>query len=939
MKKALLIITSIFLSALTFAQYPAGSSVDCNGQLQVKGFQLCNAQGNAIQLRGMSSHNIDSYSQFFTQGSMATLAGDWRADVVRVSMPIGSAEGTDYISNPALQNTVMDIVNLAGQYGLYAIIDWHLLASTTGFTESGNPNTYVTQAKTFFQNMATKFNGQKHVIYEICNEPSGCNWSDIVTYANVIIPAIRAIDPNALIIVGTPNWCQRVDLAANAPLSYSNILYAFHIYAASHKTAGYGSYLQTAANKIALISTEFSPSLSSGDGTLDTTSCNNWMNLFAGQNYNGLNPNGQKISWCNWSLCDKVESSAALVAGASIEGGWSNNDLTTSGLYIKNKILNPLIPSTCTSIGPFNLTVSSTTGGSVLINPQLASYPKGTKVTLTATANSNSKFNGWTGYLTGKQPSISFTMNRDMIVKALFVDTTNFIKNGDFGNGTNFWILGKYQSTVVPAISILDTIDDGLGHYNWYAQSPTILTTLIPASGKHVGEAQVIVQRPGKEDWNIQLATSAAAVFKLDSGNKYMLTFDAYASKPRFINANVGENGRDNNKDGDLYTGYSRFLMVGLTTKKTTYNMPFVMKFKRDTTCRLEFDCGFYSLKDSVWIDNISLVKVGNDPSPGPYALNVAKTSGGSIRLEPAKTLYTSGEVVKIYAQPFTGYKWKRFLGIVNDSVNNPLTITIKSDINVNVLFEEAKEQIMNGVFFRTKPTFWSFKKTCGTTGTSGIISNQFQIYVTNQGTSDTCFKLYQANLNIENGKKYTLSFKAYVGKNDLPRNIRVGIGQSSAPYTKYTKNFDIISIDTSKQIRTYSFTMNDATDYNAMLGFYLGNTGSGYSGSGYVYIDNVSLKLDEFVGVNDNNSVRENNLKIYPNPVEDGQLTIDLIDINSKQLLTLTVLDIQGRIMYSNHLHPNSLQHINVSSLNKGLYFVTVQSDHTVYKQKFIIK
>ncbi len=927
------LILLLLNSGFIYAQYPAGSPVDCNGKLQVKGNQLCNEAGNPIQLRGMSSHNINDYGQFFTHGSMATLAGDWGVSVVRVAMPISSTTDTDYLHDPLLQNTVMDVVNLAGQYGVYAIIDWHLQ-----YTD-GDPNQYVTQAKTFFQNMATAFKGQKHVMFEICNEPSG-NWTNIQTYANTIIPAIRAIEPNAIIIVGTPNWCQQVDQAANSPLSYSNIMYAFHIYTATHKIGGYAHYLQSASSKIALFSTEIGTTVSTGNGIIDTTSANLWLSLYAGQNLNGYNPGNQIVSWCNWSLCDKAESASALVTGASIEGGWSNNDLTTSGLYIKNKIVNPSVPSSCSTPGPFNLTVTSTIGGSISIDPQLASYPKGTKVKLIANTNVDFKFSGWTGYLNGKQDTITITMNRDMIVKALFTSTTSLVQNGDFGTGTNYWSIGKYQSAVAPAITIVDTIEDGKGHYNWYALSPTVLTTLVPSSGKHKGEAQVIVQRPGKDEWNIQLTTTPSAVFKLDSGSKYMLTFDAYASKPRFINAGIGENGRDNNKDGDLFTGYSRFLLVGLTTQKTTYNMPFIMQFKRDTTCRLEFDCGFYSSKDTVWIDNISLAKVGNDLNPGPYSINLAKTEGGSVSIVPAKTLYNTGDTVRIYAKPYTNYKWKSFLGIINDSIHNPSTIIMKkTDINVNALFVPAKEQIMNGVFYRTKPTYWTFKRSCGTTGTTGIINNVFQSYVTNQGTADTCIRLYQSNLNIENGKKYKLTFSAWVDKMVNARNIRVDIGQSTAPYASYTNSLGVITIDTSKLIRTYTFTMNASTDYNATLGFYLGNTASGYSGAGYVYIDNVSLKLDEIDGVNNNNSVYEKQLLVYPNPVSNGQINIDMTDINSKNPLALNIFNLQGQIVFSNMLHANSKQIINVSSLNKGLYFITVQSDNAVYKQKFIVQ
>ena len=42
-------------------------------------------------------------------------------------------------------------------------------------------------------------------------------------------PVIRSHAKNAIIIVGTPNWSQYVDEAADSPLTgYSNIMYALH---------------------------------------------------------------------------------------------------------------------------------------------------------------------------------------------------------------------------------------------------------------------------------------------------------------------------------------------------------------------------------------------------------------------------------------------------------------------------------------------------------------------------------------------------------------------------------------------------------------------------------------------------------------------------------------------------------------------------------------
>jgi hypothetical protein len=45
-----------------------------------------------------------------------------------------------------------------------------------------------------------------------------------------------------------------------------------------------------------------------------------------------------KLSWCNWSIADLTETSAALSPGASATGGWPVSQLKPSGALIRGKI-------------------------------------------------------------------------------------------------------------------------------------------------------------------------------------------------------------------------------------------------------------------------------------------------------------------------------------------------------------------------------------------------------------------------------------------------------------------------------------------------------------------------------------------------------------------------------------------------------------------------
>jgi hypothetical protein len=46
------------------------------------------------------------------------------------------------------------------------------------------------------------------------------------------------------------------------------------------------------------------------------------------------------ISHANWALNDKVEGASALKPGTSTTGNWTDDDLTESGLLVKDIIEN-----------------------------------------------------------------------------------------------------------------------------------------------------------------------------------------------------------------------------------------------------------------------------------------------------------------------------------------------------------------------------------------------------------------------------------------------------------------------------------------------------------------------------------------------------------------------------------------------------------------------
>lgn len=290
-----------------------------NGSLAVEGTKLVDQDGDVVQLRGVSTHGLAWFPQYVNDECFSDLSS-WGANVVRLALYTHESGGYCTDGNQEeLRKLVADGVTYAIANDLYVIIDWHVL-------NEGNPNTYISEASAFFAEISKEYADCPNVIYEICNEPcNGTSWSEIKSYANTIIPLIRANDADAVILVGTPNWSQYVDEAAADPLSgYDNIMYTLHFYAATHKD-DLRARLQTAHEAgLPIFVSEFGICDASGNGSIDTDSANAWIELL----------DADDISYVCWNLSNKNESSAILSSSCAKTNGFMTEDLSEEGKWL-----------------------------------------------------------------------------------------------------------------------------------------------------------------------------------------------------------------------------------------------------------------------------------------------------------------------------------------------------------------------------------------------------------------------------------------------------------------------------------------------------------------------------------------------------------------------------------------------------------------------------
>ena len=317
---------------------PTGSPVATHGKLHVCGTRLCNQAGQAVQLRGISTHGLQWYGwnqRCLDASAMDSLAGSWNADIVRIALYV--QEG-GYETNPAGFRAMVDtLVDEAGKRGLYALIDWHIL-------NPGDPTYKLDRAKEFFRIMAGKHGGKPHVLFEIANEPNGVGWPTVRSYAEQILDIIRhEKGSEAVTIVGTPDWSSfgmsgghSADEIVNNPprdsstqTAYTNIMYTFHFYAASH-TASYRDFVSKYADIVPIFATEWGTPTYSGDGYVDESSTQAWLTLMR----------EKKISWCFWNWSDNGQSTALFKAGTCNAGNtqWTGPALQRSGQIVFDEL-------------------------------------------------------------------------------------------------------------------------------------------------------------------------------------------------------------------------------------------------------------------------------------------------------------------------------------------------------------------------------------------------------------------------------------------------------------------------------------------------------------------------------------------------------------------------------------------------------------------------
>ncbi|NLD98714.1 MAG: family 16 glycosylhydrolase [Fibrobacter sp.] len=246
--------------------------------------------------------------------------------------------------------------------------------------------------------------------------------------------------------------------------------------------------------------------------------------------------------------------------------------------------------------GPFTLSIENQPGGEVSFSPLKQLYNKGELITVTALAQDNYAFAGWSGTISSNANPLTFSISRNSILSPLFIIKGELVRNGRFDDLLKEW--SEWSNTGTSAIR---NVKDGI--------------------------FEIRISEAGNNDWDLQLSQAG---MNLVANRAYRFSFSAWAQSNRTITARV-------NMTKEPFSAW--FLKeISLTSTPTVYTFDFIMPQPGDTNARVEFDFG--KSTSTVYLDNISLIDIATTSSTfnnhtSTYQKNIIPGQPATLVIKP----------------------------------------------------------------------------------------------------------------------------------------------------------------------------------------------------------------------------------------------------------------------------------------------------------------
>lgn len=206
-------------------------------RLRVDGNRLVDDRGEVVVLRGVSFSDPDRLEREGRWNrAYFEAARSWNANVVRfpVHPSAWRERGPD-----AYLRLLDEGVRLAGELGMYVILDWHSIGNLqTELFQHAMYNTTKTETFRFWKAVAERYAGNPVVpFFELFNEPTNYNgtlgpisWTAHKELMEDLIYVIRAHDEAKIPLVAGFNWAYDLTDVKDAPVDAPGVVYVTHPY-------------------------------------------------------------------------------------------------------------------------------------------------------------------------------------------------------------------------------------------------------------------------------------------------------------------------------------------------------------------------------------------------------------------------------------------------------------------------------------------------------------------------------------------------------------------------------------------------------------------------------------------------------------------------------------------------------------------------------------
>ncbi len=275
---------------------PRGCTVDsapptAPGGYYTNGATVCAADGTPHLFHGVDRPSMEwGAGENLVESDFLAMA-DWHANVVRVALNQDFWLSGAALYQPGYQASVDQVVHLAEAAGLDVIVDLHwsdrgdlTVGKLQGQNQAGTSNQQQmadVNSIQFWKEVATKYQGDGHVIFELYNEPNGISWSVClnggmlggyqVAGMQQLYDTVRATGANNVVIAGGVDWAFNLSGVRSSRIDGYNIVYATHPYKSKGPASSWpGAFGYLATSDFApVIATEFGDTGSNCTGAFD----------------------------------------------------------------------------------------------------------------------------------------------------------------------------------------------------------------------------------------------------------------------------------------------------------------------------------------------------------------------------------------------------------------------------------------------------------------------------------------------------------------------------------------------------------------------------------------------------------------------------------------------------------------------------------------------